>query len=263
MIGDGAVLELSGDRNEILVLTTGLGRGPSRNGGVVRASDPCREIEIVGREILHDTNVLDPCWERPDPPGGDLEDVAGLAVLKALLQLLQRRVVALDVTDAADQPGGVETITQRARRLHGVGERFLDEGVDAGFTQQHPHVEVIAGRSGYDRHVDALIDQPTRVVEYRGPASGTHRISHRVGHPGEFDPVDLGDHAGMVAAHLSESHHADSQHLAHETASTMVARSSSESAGCTGSDSTSAAAFAVSGRSRSRSKLGRRWVGIG
>ena len=58
-----------------LVLALGPVNGARRDRGVVGASDPGGEVEIVGGEVFHDTDIANAIGERPDPSGGDLEDV--------------------------------------------------------------------------------------------------------------------------------------------------------------------------------------------
>jgi len=64
----------------------------------------------VRREVLDDADVRDPGRERALPAGDDLVDAAELALLQPAAQVLQRRVVALDVADRPDDAGGLEGI---------------------------------------------------------------------------------------------------------------------------------------------------------
>ena len=62
----------------------------------------------MGAEVLDDADVRDPGGERPLPARDDLVELAELARRDPPAGLLQRRVVALDVPDGADEARGAE-----------------------------------------------------------------------------------------------------------------------------------------------------------
>ena len=76
-----------------------------------RAAQPAHEVEVVGREVHDHADVAHAIGERADALGGDEEDLAELALLRAPAQLEQRRVEALDVAD-----GGVDAGRRGRRR---------------------------------------------------------------------------------------------------------------------------------------------------
>src|SRR5690606_37277652 len=71
---------------------------------VLLLCNPGSEVDIVGSKILDNSNVSDPTWKRSLAAGGDLVDLADQAIFEALARGLQRRVVPLDVTNAAYEP---------------------------------------------------------------------------------------------------------------------------------------------------------------
>src|SRR5690606_18617868 len=111
------------------------------------------------------------------------------------------------------------------------------------------------------------------VPQHLERARDAERVTTRVRDGDEVDAVQLAKHPGVVAAHGAEADEAGAQRGHQDpapatvtTASTMRARSASVSDGCTGSETTSAAARSVSGSTRSGAKcsrLARRWFGIG
>src|SRR6185312_8196413 len=105
---------------------------------------------------------------------------------------------------------------------------------------------------------------------------GAVRVAVGVGDGDQFHAVGLAEHAGVVPAHHAQPDqsgpehgfpgpcHAQAPAFARAlTAVTIRSRSSASSEGCTGSESTSAAAASVTGRSAAMSKEGSRWFGIG
>ena len=110
----------------------------------------------------------------------------------------------------------------------------------------------------------------------RVPTTGTPcgaapgHAAGRVGDADQVDPVEGGQHAGVVAAHHAQADEAGAQ-VGHQapafatafTASTIVSRSAWLSAGWTGSEITSRAARAVSGRSSVSPNEGRACTGVG
>jgi len=117
-------------------------------------------------------------------------------------------------------------------------------------------------------------DFPVRIEELDPPRTIAYRWSNdnaRAVDPDQVDPLEIGQNAGMVAAHHSQADQARAQ-VRHDqapalarvlTAVTMRSRSSWLSDGWTGSDRHSAAALAVSGRSTSTRNGASWWFGIG
>ena len=77
--------------------------------------------------------------KRPLPTGRDLVERAQLAVGQPLPQLLQGRVVALDVTHAGHQARAEVNASAMRRAAVGVGgDRLLDEDVHTGLGERRP-----------------------------------------------------------------------------------------------------------------------------
>ena len=118
--GDGAVLQRSQGCDEILVITTTAVCGASGDRQVRFLGNPGGQVDVVCREVLDDTNVGYPTWERSLAPRGDLEDLAEITCGETLARRLKRRVVALDVSDGAHEPGGLkrldDTLSPTSRR---------------------------------------------------------------------------------------------------------------------------------------------------
>ena len=121
------------------------------------------------------------------------------------------------------------------------------------------------------RVVDAQGEQLLEGADDRDPVRGGARhTTGRVGDADEVDPVEGGQDAGVVAAHHAQADEASAQ-VRHQapafatalTASTIVSRSAWLRDGWTGSEITSVAACAVSGRSRVSPNEGRAWTGVG
>src|SRR5690606_41050526 len=122
----------------------------------------------------------------------------------------------------------------------------------------------------HHRVVDARVDEVLHRAAHLEPAGDTVRVTARIGHGHELDAGQRPEHARVVPAHhaqadearLEVGHHAPAFATA-LTPATTFSRSSWLSAGWTGSDRTSAHAFAVSGRSSVRPNDGSSWFGIG
>ena len=91
--------QAAGREHEVLVLAAGLVRGLRGDDVDRRLAEPADEVEVVGREVLDDADVLDAIGERAAALGADEEDLADLAVLGAPAQLDERGVEALDMPD--------------------------------------------------------------------------------------------------------------------------------------------------------------------
>ena len=236
-----------------------------------------REVEVVGGEVLDDADVGDARGERALARRGDLVDVAEQALLDPLAHRQDGRVAALDVADAADHAGLLEGGADPLPRLDGVGDRLLDHGGDAGGGQRERDVLVVHGRHRDDGGVEPGGDQGVHVGEDRQVPRHAELVTHRVGDGDQLHAGGRADDPRVVAAHRAQPDDADAQRPAlgrHHapafttvlTAATMRSRSPWDSDGCTGSESTSAAARSVSGRSSPGANLvsdSRRWLGIG
>ena len=121
------------DRDDhVFVRATAAVRGAGVDRDVLLLRDPRGEVDVVGGEVFDDADVGDATGERTLAAGGDLVDLAEQAVFDALARRLQRRVVALDVADAADRgPSLAKRSRSVARVFGGRGDGLLDERVDA------------------------------------------------------------------------------------------------------------------------------------
>ena len=117
--------------HEVLVRAAGLVHGLRGDDIDRRLAEPADEIEVVGREVLDDADVLDAIGERAATLGADEEDLADLALLGAPPQLDQRRVEALDVPDRAAHARLGARGDDLVRLGDRPGERLLDEHVHA------------------------------------------------------------------------------------------------------------------------------------
>jgi hypothetical protein len=221
-------------------------------------------------------HVGDAVRERALPAGDHLEDLAQLARLQTGTQGAQRRVAALDVPDARDQTAGLEGLDQTAGAFDRVGDRLLDQGADAGLGELQADFLVQRGGAGHHGVVDAEPDQFLDGGQHRSALGPSVLVAHRVDDADQRHVLQAGQHARVVAAHRAETDQSGSQSCGHcispseFTATTIRSRSSGESEGCTGSETTSAAARSVSGRSQVRpafwsgSQYGfSRWIGVG
>ncbi len=116
---------------------------------------PCRQVDVVGGEVLDHADVGDPRGERTLPAGHDLVDAAQLAPLEPAPQMLQRRVVPLDVPDGADQAAGGEGLGQPPGAFAVRRQRLLDERVHTGVGQRQRDLLVVGGRHGHHAVVEA------------------------------------------------------------------------------------------------------------
>ena len=96
----------------------------------------------MGGQVLDHADVGDPSGERALPPGDDLVDLAELALGQPRPQALQRGVVALDVSDPADQAARLEGLDEPARTFDAGGQRLLDQRADARLGELHADVLV-------------------------------------------------------------------------------------------------------------------------
>ena len=179
-----------------------------------------------------------------------------------------RGVVALDVADldrhAGCAAGGDDRQRLRVRR----GKRLLHEDRHAALDRRVGQRAVEGRGRGDDDPVElGLGDHRHRVREARGTGlggDGRDGVGVRVGDGGQERVRVPGHDAHVVAAHGAQADEADAElvvarlsgHRATgvataRTASTIVARSSSESIGWTGIASTSSDRRFVTGRSRS------------
>lgn len=133
------------------------------------------------------------------------------------------------------------------------------------------------GRAGHDRVVHAERDEFLDGRQDGGALRPAVLVAHRVDDADQLHAFETGEDPGVVAPHGTEADEAGLQYGgAHRfspsafTASAIRARSPSPSDGWTGSETTSAAARSVSGRSQFRpafwsgSQYGfSRWIGVG
>ena len=85
----------------------------------------------MGREVHDHADVAHAIGERADALGGDEEDLAELALLRAPAQLEQRGVEALDVSHRGVDARRAADVDERAAFGRRGGQRLLDEDVDA------------------------------------------------------------------------------------------------------------------------------------
>ncbi len=178
------------------------------------------------------------------------------------------------MTDRAHQAGGLEGLDEAGRRLAVLGQRLLDQGVDPGRRQGQPDLLVVGGGHRDDAVVDAGRDQLLHRGHQRQAAGDIVGVAPGIGDRDQLDAVEAAQHPGVVTAHHAQADEPGTQgagQLGHQapaaasalTAVTIRSRSPWLSEGCTGSDSASAAAFSVCGRSSSSWNDGSRWLGIG
>ena len=105
VIRHSSVGQLPGDGDQVLMRPTRAIRRTGCDGGEGLLGDPRGQVDVVGGQVEDDPHVGDPAREGALASGGDLVDLAQVAIGDPAAGLLQRRVVALDVTDG----------TQRAR----------------------------------------------------------------------------------------------------------------------------------------------------
>src|SRR5690606_27966275 len=89
--------ELAGDQNHVLMFAATSVGGLRSNGLVVGLREPCREIDVVAAEILHNSDVCNSRWEGALSPRLNLVDLTEVTVRNALPETDQRRVKPLDV----------------------------------------------------------------------------------------------------------------------------------------------------------------------
>ena len=165
-------------------------RGPAPTPSVAAAGHPRGEVDVVGREVLDHADVGDPVGERALAAGGDLVDVAELARRRAARAALQRRVVALDVADAADQAARARTRRRAAGAACGVvRERLLDQRVRRRPRPARARARVVHGRGGDHAQVDAEVEQCRR---RESTTCGARRRPawHVAGRVGDADQLD-------------------------------------------------------------------------
>ena len=182
-------------------------RGLRRHRGVGLLGDPGGEVDVVGREVLDHADVGDPRRERALAARDDLVDVAEVAVRRVgARSLLQRRVVALDVTDGADQAARPRTPRRAGRRPRRRGERLLDHRVHPRRGERETDRLVEGGGGGDHAVVDAgrdeLVDVCRRpdgqpATPCGSPAGSATATSST--------PVERAQDAGVVAAHHAQA----------------------------------------------------------
>lgn len=220
-------------------------------------TQPVRSMSWVARSPDH-ADVGDPVREGALAAGDDLVDVAQLAGLQAGAEREQGGVAAFDVADAGDQAAPLEGVDEAAGALDGVGERLLDEGADAGVGELEADLLVQRGRAGHDGVVDAERDELFDGGQDGSALGPAVLVAHGVHDADQFDALQAREDAGVVAAHGAEADEPGLECGGHRfsprafTAVTMRSRSPWVSEGWTGSETTSAAAFSVSGRSQVR-----------
>lgn len=162
------------------------------------------------------------------------------------------------MTDAGHQAARLEGVDEAAGALDGVGERLLDQGADPGVGELEADLLVQRGRAGHDGVVDAEGDELLDGGEDGSALGPAVLVAHRVDDADQLDALQAREDTGVVAAHGAEADEPGLQCGAHRfspsafTAAAIRARSPSVSEGWTGSETTSAAARSVSGRSQVR-----------
>ena len=206
----------------------------------------------MGGEVQDDAGIDDPVRERPLPAGDHLVEAAELARGQPAPHLLQCGVEPLDVPDAAQGVGAGEGLDDVLRRLRVVRERLLDERGDACLGQLQPDGFVRDGGRGQHAHLDVAVEELIEGadhVEARCPLLCVDRRD-------QLDAGQFTQDAGVVTAHAPKTDEPGADRAAHRviamvTAATTWSSWACDKAGWTGSDSTSAAARSVTGRSSS------------
>src|SRR5690606_26130434 len=128
--------------NEVFMRATALEGGLGVNGGVVALSEPGSGIEVVRAEVFDDSHVCDAGRERALAARRDLIDVAEITVLDPLSKALERRVVALDVTDCPSEAASFECVDEAMTGGRVGSDGLLDECMDACFGEFQPDLFV-------------------------------------------------------------------------------------------------------------------------
>ena len=249
---DPAVQRTDG-HDEVLVRSPGPVGHLCRDRSEPPPRHPHREVDVVRPEVLDDADVADPIGERPLPGCRDLVQLAELEVEQTALQGTNGRVEPFDVADRAHDAGPLDGGEELGPRSDVRGEWLLDQHVHAGGSQRGPDREVIIGRCGDDRGVQAGGEQRLQGRVVGHSLRDAVRIAQRVVDTDELDPVGLASEPDVMAPHHPEADNTDPQPAHDDTASITRSRSPGRRCGPTGRDATSPVARAVLGRSRWRS----------
>src|SRR5690606_24903021 len=167
---------------------------------------------------------------------------------------------ALPISVAGDQAARLEGVDEAAGPGDRVGERLLHQGADPGVGELQADLFVQAGGAGHHRVVDAQVEEFLDGVQDGRALRGAVLVAHGVDDGHEVDALQAGQDAGVVTPHGAEADESGPQasSVAHScsssafTAATTRSRSCCDRPGWTGSETTSAAALSVRGRSQVR-----------
>ena len=180
-----------------------------------RLAEPRDEVEVVGREVLDDADVLDAVGERAAALGADEKDLADLALLGAPPQLDQRRVEALDVPDRRPDCSRTAQRDDLLALLHRPRQRLLDQQVHAGGGELARGAEVLVGRHRDDREVRPLHRQQRvdRSEHASGVVDRAVAVAERIDRAGEADRRRRLQQARVMAAHHPQADDRAAQRL--------------------------------------------------
>ena len=116
-------------------------------------------VEVMCRQVDHDSHVADPGWKRTQPPSLQLIEPSDLIPGDPPLQLAHRRVESLDVSHRQDEPVLFGRRHKLPRLLEVGRDRLLDQDMEAAAQCRQPRLEVKPGGDRDDRGVELLAIQ--------------------------------------------------------------------------------------------------------
>ena len=177
----------------------------------VGIGEPADQIDVVHGQIDDHADIRHARRERPYPGDGDRENIL---VADGVLDRLDRRIEALDVTDHQGDAGAARRGDDLAPFFDRGGDRLFHHDVDAARDAGERDIAVQMGRRRNGDGVDFQVEQFADVgdggaAEGAGDEIGLLAIG--IGDADQFGARQSGKHPGMIAAHDADADHADTQ----------------------------------------------------
>ena len=173
--------------------------------------EPTDQIDVVNGKIDHHADIRHARRERSDARDGDRED---LFVADRFLDRFDGRVEPFDMANHQRHSGTARGGDDGASLLDRRRDRFLHQNVDAagdaGERQLLMQVRWCGNRNGIDAVCEQALDRPKgRAAEQPRDEFALPTVGIR--DADQLGPRQIGEHAGMVAAHHANAHHTYTQ----------------------------------------------------
>ncbi len=177
----------------------------------VGVGEPADEVDVVDGEVDDDADVGHARRERADTGDGDGKNVL---IADRVLDRLNRRVEPLDMTDHQGDARVPRRRYDCVSLFHRRCDRLFHQHVHATFDAAERQFPMqMGGRRDRDS-IDTLRKQRLNAAERRAAERARNEIALLaigIGHADEPDGRQIGEDAGMIAAHHADAHYTYAQ----------------------------------------------------